>query len=152
MNRSYGLRIHSICELHEDPLVAHTYLGNKMTVPLSNFKQYKLITSELCGTYCIQTIPSESGPTARTEKWIRGRTLGQGGFGTVWLGEEEKGALRAVKQISKIHTVLTSRELLALSTLKEVGVCKSYVAEECGIDEFQCLSAYRTLCAVFRMV
>lgn len=57
-------------------------------------------------------------------KWKRGKTLGKGAFGEVWLEEEEAGERRAVKCLERHSEVLmdagVTRELLALITLTEV--------------------------------
>lgn len=57
-------------------------------------------------------------------KWKRGKTLGKGAFGEVWLEEEEGGELRAVKCLERHSAVImdagVTRELLALITLTEV--------------------------------
>lgn len=91
-----------------------------MSSQFSQFDQYKLNT-ELYEDYCIHITPCETGSEERTERWSKGKTLGKGTFGTVWLEKEEKGTLRAVKQISKTNILVNARELLALSTLKAVS-------------------------------
>lgn len=98
-----------------------------MSSQFNQFDQYKLST-ELYNDYCIHTITCKTGPGERSEKWNKGKILGEGAFGTVWLEEEEKkGTLRAVKQISKTNVLVGSGELLALSTLKAVSISLSVV-------------------------
>lgn len=81
------------------------------------FIPYKLNTESGKG-YCKHTI-NEDG-VIRTEKWIKGRDLGHGMFGRVWLQkEEESGRLRAVKQIF-LRKKVTARELQALTELSKV--------------------------------
>lgn len=75
--------------------------------------------------------------------------MGEGTFGIVWLEREERGALRAVKQISKSEVLMNSRELLALSTLKAVSELPPPVEKW-----FWCswIAVSRSLCAAVRMV
>ena len=59
----------------------------------------------------------------REERWVKGKTLGHGGFGTVWLEKcvigDRQGTVRAVKAISKMSrpsmVVDYSRELEAMA-------------------------------------
>lgn len=99
-----------------------------MFTTFSQFDKHKLRTEfyDVEG-YCKHTITrkSETGPSATieeevTEEWSRGKFLGRGAFGAVWLEKEEKGALRAVKQISKVD-IRNTRELLALIKLNAVN-------------------------------
>lgn len=92
-----------------------------MDSQLSQFDQYKLHNTEVYEGYCTHTVTCETGSGGKTEKWSKGKTLGEGAFGIVWLEREERGALRAVKQISKTHILMNERELLALSALKAVS-------------------------------
>lgn len=91
-----------------------------MPVDLDQFEAYKLISRPCAGYWC-HSITDESGGIARMETWSRGAKLGRGRFGTVWLEKEKKGALRAVKQISKMDFSNT-RELLALTKMNEVNI------------------------------
>lgn len=84
-----------------------------MSDQLSQFEEYKLRTS-FYDDYCEHTYKSR-----KAERWRRGKVLGQGGFGVVWLEKEKKGALRAVKQISK-RKIKNTAELLALTKLNMV--------------------------------
>lgn len=90
-----------------------------MPVTFSQFDEYKLSTEFVEGCWR-HTISCDSG--VRTERWSRDKVLGKGGYGTVWLEREEKGALRAVKQISETKKLLNSRELLALIKLQAVNI------------------------------
>lgn len=56
------------------------------------------------------------------ERWIQKQQIGKGGFGEVWLQEEEGGELRAVKRLAQVvRGVDFSRELVTLATLVDVG-------------------------------
>ena len=58
------------------------------------------------------------------KKWYRGRELGRGSFGTVFLEESEKGEHRAVKDIAKDKNSRVTfdyrRELGAMAALAKV--------------------------------
>ena len=58
------------------------------------------------------------------KKWYRGRELGRGSFGTVFLERSEEGEHRAVKEIAKDKnsriTVDYKRELMAMAILGKV--------------------------------
>src|SRR6266498_1973428 len=60
------------------------------------------------------------------QRWKRRRVLGHGAFGIVWLESEQKGALRAVKEISKATAERLKldyrRELCALVKLSKVCI------------------------------
>lgn len=59
------------------------------------------------------------------EKWKRGKSLGVGASGAVWLEQEDGGQLRAVKCLQRepagLIEVGVTRELLALITLADVS-------------------------------
>ena len=58
------------------------------------------------------------------KKWYRGRELGRGSFGTVFLERSEKGERRAVKEIAKDKNsrivIDFRRELMAMAILAKV--------------------------------
>jgi hypothetical protein len=58
------------------------------------------------------------------QRWKRIRELGHGGFGDVWLEQEEGGQLRAVKEIRKrdeaSRKIDYSRELHAMASFSRV--------------------------------
>ena len=58
------------------------------------------------------------------KKWYRGRELGRGSFGTVFLERSEEGEWRAVKEIAKDKnskvTIDYRRELMAMAVLAKV--------------------------------
>lgn len=94
------------------------YWENKISTTLSRFNQYKLDT-KFRKSYYKHTIACESG--VRTERWGKVRIIGRGAFAHVWLVEEERGTLRALKKISKANIRIDhSRELLALVELRAV--------------------------------
>lgn len=69
-------------------------------------------TTCLEGTQCI---------TASTTTWKRGKKLGSGGFGVVWLDREEgSGKLRAVKVMARLQ--LNVREVEAMVELQDVSL------------------------------
>lgn len=90
------------------------------TIP-SDLEQYKLST-EFGQGYWKHTITSTGESAARTEKWSRCKALGNGTVGTVWLEREERGTLRAVKQMPKTNTNIlnSSTELKALAYSRAV--------------------------------
>jgi hypothetical protein len=65
------------------------------------------------------------------KRWKRGREIGRGGFGTVYLEEEDKeeGQLRAVKIVQrrtdKQKVIEYLREVLAMANLSRVRHCRS---------------------------
>ena len=58
--------------------------------------------------------------------WYRGRELGRGSFGTVFLEKSENGEYRAVKDIAKDKNsrivIDYKRELMAMARLGKVGI------------------------------
>ena len=56
------------------------------------------------------------------EDWYRGRELGRGSFGTVFLEKSEKGDCRAVKDIARYKgsRIDYRRELMAMAILAKV--------------------------------
>ncbi|KAL8866503.1 MAG: hypothetical protein Q9174_006267, partial [Haloplaca sp. 1 TL-2023] len=61
------------------------------------------------------------------ERWSRKGELGRGGFGTVYLEFEEKGSVRAVKELAKhtgrIKTIEVLREVLAMANFSKEEAC-----------------------------
>jgi hypothetical protein len=82
---------------------------------LKQFGAYKFDTEFFEG-YCKHT----TGSTA--QKWNKGRVLGRGSGGIVWLEKGDKGEVRAVKQIYRSTISGCSQELLALAELKTVYI------------------------------
>lgn len=73
-------------------------------------------TTRLVGAQCIASPPTT---------WKRGKTLGAGGFGVVWLDKEEgTGELRAVKVLAKVQ--LNVREVEAMIELQDVSLHPDY--------------------------
>lgn len=98
-----------------------------MSTPPPTLGHYKLETEFHDGYVVNRTY--EWDYSVRREKslvkWKRGKTLGKGAFGVVWLEQEETGGeLRAVKCLERTSAVLiesgVTRELLALITLTAV--------------------------------
>lgn len=92
--------------------------------PISSLQrdQYMLRTT-FDGESTIHTTLMEggSGDKARgvRTRWRRTRDIGEGGFGTVWLEEEEDGQLRAVKRLPQdVRNSDWLRELEILAQLK----------------------------------
>lgn len=99
-----------------------------MTSETAKFNRYKLETSFHDGyvlhtTYGSDLISGRRKVETKT-KWNRKGRIGEGGFGVVWLEEEEtRGELRAVKRMSnKAGNFGCSRELYTLTKLKDVSV------------------------------
>lgn len=99
-----------------------------MSIPNPALGHYKLET-EFHDGYVVHTNYEWDYSVRRVKnyvKWKRGKTLGKGAFGEVWLEEEEAGELRAVKCLERHSEILidagVTRELLALITLTEVRV------------------------------
>lgn len=106
-----------------------------MSATLSKFDSFKL-TTRFGEGYCEHTIPGEPGTGSgvgqggRTEKWTKGELIGSGRFGKVFLENDGKGGVRAVKQIPRTNKVLGSskmqvfhsRELQALTEMNTVGL------------------------------
>jgi hypothetical protein len=57
--------------------------------------------------------------------WYRGKELGRGSFGTVYLERSEKGEIRVVKVIAKHGKIDYNRELMAMAILTKVGDMES---------------------------
>jgi hypothetical protein len=70
------------------------------------------------------TFHSDASQGARqvsvVKNWRRGRELGRGSFGTVFLETSESGESRAVKQIAKHGKIDYNRELMAMAVLRKV--------------------------------
>lgn len=90
-------------------------LQSKMSGFLKEFGAYKFDTAFFQG-YCEHT----TGSTG--QKWNKGRVLGRGSGGIVWLEKGDKGEVRAVKQIYRSSISGCSQELLALIELKTVYI------------------------------
>ena len=60
------------------------------------------------------------------ERWSRNKELGRGGFGTVYLETEDKGSVRAVKEVPKYSgrakTMDFLREVLAMAHFSKVWI------------------------------
>lgn len=98
-----------------------------MASETAKFNRYKLKTAFHDG-YVIHTTHGSDLVSGRRKveiktKWNRKKDLGEGGFGVVWLEEEEtKGELRAVKRMSnRAGNFGCSRELYTLTKLKDVS-------------------------------
>ena len=60
------------------------------------------------------------------KNWYRGRELGRGQFGAVFLEESERGEHRAVKDITKDNSRIDyKRELMALTILAKVDASRT---------------------------
>lgn len=98
--------------------------------PISSLRrdQYKLRTT-FDSESTIHTIVLEGGSKSTREtqvclKWRHKKDIGAGGFGTVWLEEEEDGQLRAVKRLPQyVRNADWSRELEILAQLKNASSC-----------------------------
>lgn len=109
------------------PATPHLVIHHAMSTAPPTLEHYKLETEFHEGYVVNRTY--EWDYSVRREKslqeWKRGRTLGKGGFGLVWLEEDKNtGELRAVKSLERNSAVLidagVTRELLALITLTAV--------------------------------
>lgn len=93
-----------------------------MSISFSEFDQFKLNTEFGEGYYKHTTAcDSSTEGEIRTETWSRDISIGDGGLGAVWLEKQEKGELRAVKQIPKMHVSSAREYLLALTKLSMVN-------------------------------
>lgn len=98
-----------------------------MATGSSSIDQYKLTTAfdednNPIHTTCIPDLVAGGGNIEVQTKWKRKKDIGVGGFGVVWLEEEEKGQLRAVKRLPQTVTGISwSRELNMLAQLRSVG-------------------------------
>lgn len=98
-----------------------------MTSETAKFNRYKLETSFHDG-YVVHTTHESDLISGRREveiktKWNRKRHIGEGGFGVVWLEEEEtRRELRAVKRMpNRTGNFGCLRELYTLTKLKDVS-------------------------------
>lgn len=102
-----------------------TPIAPTMSTPTPTLEHYKLETEFHDGYVLNRTYEWDYSVRRETAmvKWKRGKKLGKGGFGEVWLEEEEGGRLRAVKCLERSSAVLmeagVTRELLALITLTD---------------------------------
>lgn len=103
-----------------------------MSTPTPTLEHYKLETEFHDGYVLNRAYEWDYSVRRETSmvKWKRGKSLGKGAFGEVWLEEKEEGGmLRAVKCLERNSAVLietgVTRELLALITLTDVS-CLSY--------------------------
>lgn len=62
-----------------------------------------------------------------SKKWKRRRELGRGGFGIVFLEEDDHGRCRAVKEVPKVmnkqKTIDPLREIAAMASFSKVRCC-----------------------------
>ncbi|KAL0634820.1 hypothetical protein Q9L58_006253 [Maublancomyces gigas] len=94
-----------------------------MSIPVSKLDHFKMET-EFGRDFVINTTAGWNLSTKqnRRTKWHRQRLLGTGGFGSVWLEQEENGSqLRAVKKLQRQDVMRMSftHELVALITLAD---------------------------------
>src|SRR5271163_23717 len=80
---------------------------------------------------CYESIPDQGLRKVKTQKrWQRGKIIGEGGFGSVWLEEYRKNDIivqrRAIKEVRKRDMTRAGvnyrREVLALARLSKVIV------------------------------
>lgn len=94
-----------------------------MSTPSPKLERYKLETEFYDGYVLNRTFEWDLSIRRETGmvKWTRGKTLGKGAFGEVWL-EEGEGRVRAVKCLERGSSMLgVTRELLALITLTDAS-------------------------------
>ena len=99
-----------------------------MTSPDLVIGYHKLDTEFFNGHVRHTTFHSDASRGRRrvrvVKKWYRGRELGRGSFGTVFLERSEKGERRAVKEIAKDKNsrivIDFRRELMAMAILAKV--------------------------------
>jgi hypothetical protein len=95
-----------------------------MTSPDLAINYHKLNTTFFSGHVQHTTFHSDISRGKRqvrvVKTWHKGRELGRGSFGTVFLETSEKGEIRAVKEIPKHGRIDYNRELVAMATLTKV--------------------------------
>lgn len=98
-----------------------------MTSETAKFYRYKLETTFHGDSVIHTTYGSDLVSGRRTieikTKWKRTKDIGEGGFGVVWLEEEEtRRDLRAVKRLAnRTGNFGCSRELYTMAKLKDVS-------------------------------
>lgn len=117
----------------------------------SQLDQYRLETifdeDGVVHTYKID-LAADQERLETKEKWRHKQKIGAGGFGVVWLQEEEGGKVRAVKQLPRdARNANYSRELATLAQVKDVSAPRLLVS---GANSR--LSEPKFVCTVYRLV